>query len=58
MIIVLYLVSNNIILFSERTLENRNTGREIEGRGASNYSFAVNMFYVTWDRENALLLYA
>lgn len=41
-IILLYLVSDNI-LFSERILESRNTGREREGRGASNYSFAVNI---------------
>lgn len=52
------LLSDNIILFSETTVENRITGREVEGRGASDYSFAVNLFCVTWDRENVLLLYA
>lgn len=52
------LLSDNIILFSETTVENRITGREVERRGASNYSFAVNLFCVTWDRENVLLPYA
>lgn len=38
------LLSDNVILFSERTQENRIPGRDIEGRGASNYNFAVNIF--------------
>lgn len=55
--ILLYLV---IILFYlvRQLWKNRITGREVEGRGASDYSFAVNLFCVTWDRENVLLPYA
>lgn len=51
-------LSDNIILCSDTTLENRITGGKVEGRGASNYSFAVNLFCVTSDRENTLLPYA